>query len=73
MALSADQRLSIIEQDLSRILELLQSGITVDTASKQVRIADTNTDSILSRIRRIEYRIEGLKYKWQIAYKKSKL
>ena len=73
MALSAEERLSIIEQDLSRILEILQEGVTVDTASKQVRIADEETDSILSRIRRIEWRIEGLKYKWQIAYRKSKL
>ncbi len=71
MARTVSERLDDIERDLSRILEFLQDAMTVDTASEQIEIADTLGESNLTRIRRIEQRMEAVRYKWQMATRKQ--
>lgn len=63
-----EQRLLSAENDVNRILELLQDAVTVDTASKHVEIEDERAQEIFYRLTSLEKKISSLKYKWRQAY-----
>ena len=65
------ERLNDIEDDLNRILEMLETIITVEDASKHVKIIDTDVENILYRITSIEMKTAALLTKWRIAVKRS--
>jgi len=70
MAVTITDRLTAAENDVNRILELLQDIITVDDASKHVEILDEESQDIAYRLTSLERKISALKYKWQQAYKR---
>ena len=70
MAVTITERLIAVENDVNRMLEMLQEAVTVEDASKHVAILDDENDAILYRITSLENKLEALRYKWQLAYKK---
>lgn len=68
---TVNERLTSIENDVNRIMEHLLDTITVEDASKHVEIADSEVESILYRIESVEKKLEALRYKWQLAYKRN--
>lgn len=70
MAVTIADRLTAAENDVNRILELLQDVITVNDASKHVQILDQEGEDIAYRLASLENKISALKYKWQQAYQR---
>ncbi len=68
---TVDDRLLSAEQDINRILELLQESILVDEASKYAKIADDDAREILYRIKSIEEMIKAIKFESQITKKRG--
>lgn len=67
---TTQERLTSIENDINRILEMIQEAITVADASKHVAILDEEANDIFYRINSMEQKLSSLKYKLQQAYKR---
>lgn len=67
-----NDRLTSAENDINRILEMLQDVITVDEASQHVEILDEEAQRIFYQITSLEKKISSLRYKWQQAVNRAR-
>jgi len=66
-----DERLNSIEDNINRMMELLQEVATVDDATDYTDVQDARMQTIYNRMDSLEAKLQALVYKWQIAIKKN--